>query len=141
MTTDFLSPQEPSSTFDPYEVGRRAVDRLKAAEGGSLSHHEAAARLALSLTDLREMLKQRKVVAWTDTNGYPRFPVWQFGPEGVLPGVGACLATLGKMDEWAVMRFFLTPNPSEEDKSALEFLREGDIKSALEMANRSCVHP
>lgn len=124
----------------PYELGRRAVERLKAAEGGALSRVEAAALLKISLPGLYGRVRRREVVAWTESNGKLRFPKWQFGDNGMLPGVQECLVELGKMDEWAVMRFFLTPNPSEEDRSALEFLREGQIERAVEMARRSAPH-
>ena len=130
----------PEEKFDPYEVGRRAVEALKLAEGGSLSRTEAAARLNLSLAGLYLRLQKRQIVAWTDANGRMRFPVWQFGANGMLPGIVDCLEALGRDDEWAVMRFFLTPVESMGSKSALTFLREGRIDLAKEMAERSGVH-
>ncbi len=130
----------PEEKFDPYEVGRRAVEALKLAEGGSLSRTEAAARLNLSLAGLYLRLQKRQIVAWTDANGRMRFPVWQFGANGMLPGIVDCLEALGRGDEWAVMRFFLTPNASMGFKSALTFLREGNVDAAKEMAKRSGVH-
>jgi len=123
----------PEEKFDPYEVGRRAVEALKLAEGGSLSRTEAAVRLNLSLAGLYLRLQKRQIVAWTDANGRMRF-------NGMLPGIVDCLEALGRGDEWAVMRFFLTPNASMGFKSALTFLREGNVDAAKEMAERSGVH-
>jgi hypothetical protein len=129
----------PDPDFDPYEAGRRAVELLKAAEGGALNPDEAAARLALSLADLHQLLSQRKVVAWTDPKGRPHFPVWQFNAVGVLPGIAACLDVLHD-DEWGVMRFFLTPAHSMGGATALGLLREGKIEDAMELAARASNH-
>lgn len=143
---DHRGPDRPPSSdkldtnFDPYEVGRRAVELLKAAEGGSISHDEAAARLGISLTDLRQLLKQRKIVAWTDPEGLSRFPVWQFDAGGILPGIADCLEVL-PADDWEVMRFFLAQRESMGCRSALSFLRDGNVGVAKEMAMRSSLHP
>jgi len=75
--TASASTRFPGGEFDPYEVGRRAVEALKLAEGGSLSRTEAAARLNLSLAGLYLRLQKRQIVAWTDANGRMRFAVWR----------------------------------------------------------------
>jgi len=125
---------------DPYEAGRQAIDALKEAEGGQVDRTKAAELLDISLAQLYNRIDQHKVVTWVDASGRYRFPKWQFGVNGMLQGVQDCLQLLGKADEWAVMRFFLTPSTAAGDASPLKLLRAGRIEEAKHIASLQCAH-
>ncbi len=126
--------------WDPIEEGRQMVESLKQAEGGPVDRVEAAKRLNLGLAQLYNRIKAtpKEVITWLDAAGRFRFPSWQFGVNGMLPGVKECLATLADpTDDWAVMRFFLTPAESAGGKSPLTLLRDGNIAEATALARQT----
>ena len=126
--------------WDPYEAGRRAVDAMKWVGGEPLSREDAAARLSISLASLYNRIKEREVVVWTDPAGRFRFPAWQFGVNGLMPGVVDCLKLLGTDDHWAVMRFFLTPSEMAGDVAPIELLRTNRIDEAKAVASAAGAH-
>lgn len=121
--------------WDPFKEGRRLVAFYRKAEGGSLDRRAAARRLELTLAELYTRVKQRKVLVWTDGAGRLRFPAWQFGVSGMLPGVTDCLRHLGR-DSWGHMRFFLTPAESAGGKTPLGLLRENRTGEAVALARQ-----
>jgi hypothetical protein len=137
-----IDDEEPGTDaqVDPYEAGRQAIDALKEAEGGHVDRTKAAELLDIGLAQLYNRLDQKKVVAWVDAAGRYHFPKWQFGVNGLLHGVSECLQILGKADEWAVMRFFLTPSTAAGDVSPLQLLRAGRIEEAKQIASQQSVH-
>lgn len=122
--------------WDPFAEGRRLVAFYREEEGGALDRRAAAGRLDLSLAQLYNRVKQRKVVVWTDGAGRLHFPAWQFGASGMLPGVADCLRHLGR-DSWGHMRFFLTPAESAGGKTPLELLRGNRIREAVDLARQT----
>lgn len=127
--------------WDPYAEGRKLVQQLKDAEGGGLDRNEAAERLSITIPALHNRRKRGGIVAWTD-GGADRFkfPSWQFGENGMLPGIEECLQALEGSDEWAIMRFFLFPSDMADGKRPLDLLREGRINDALELARARSIH-
>lgn len=125
--------------WDPFAAGRRAIEALKTAEGGAITPAEAALRLDIGRAQLYNRMKATRLVTWVDAAGRYRCPVWQFGINGLLPGVEECLSILAKLgtDEWAVMRFFLTESESAGGVSPLNLLRKGDVESAKQLATHA----
>jgi hypothetical protein len=116
------------------------VDELKEAEGGAENREFAASRLSLSLAQLYNRINAtpKRVVTWVDGAGRFRFPRWQFGVNGLLPGIEGCLAELSDpTDDWAVMRFFLTPAESAGEKSPLDLLRQSKVQEAITLARQT----
>lgn len=129
-----------STSWDPYEEGKKEVQQLKEAEGGGLDRNQAADRLSISIPALHSRRKQGRIVAWPDGGAHRfKFPRWQFGANGMLPGVEDCLQALRGSDEWAIMRFFLFPSESIGGKRPLDLLREGRIDEAVELAKSQSI--
>lgn len=113
------------------------VRALQQADGGALGQVETAERLGVTVDVLQVWTTKRQLVAWQDEARRFRYPVWQFGKHGLMPGVRDCLAELSGSDQWAAMRFFLTPSRQLGDRTPLALLRNGEIAAVLELA---CSH-
>jgi hypothetical protein len=132
---------EPAAgAWDPYEAGRQAVEALKQADGGAVDRNEAAQRLDIGLAQLYNRIKEKKVVTWVDAAGRYQFPRWQFGANGLLPGIQDCLQILAGSDAWAIMRFFLTPSESAGDVPPVHLLRTNRIEEAKKIAAVQAAH-
>jgi hypothetical protein len=126
--------------IDPIEHCLKIVEALKTAQGGAGNREYAAGRLSLSLRQLQRRISSipKSVVTWPDAKGRLRFPKWQFGTKGMLPGVEECLAELvDPSAHWAAMQFFLTPAESAGDQSPLDLLRKGRISDAVTLARQT----
>jgi hypothetical protein len=126
----------PRSQWDYLAEGRKMVRALKEAEGGALGRVDAALRLGVTVKALRLWTTNGQVVAWRDGAKRFRYPVWQFGEHGLMPGVRECLAELvsSGSDQWAVMRFFLAPSEQLGGRTPLALLRDGEIAGAVALA-------
>lgn len=121
----------PVPTADP---AREFIANLKSAEGGAANRAEAAALLGVSIATVHNRREARKLVAWPNGANRHHYPRWQFTPEGrILPGVEECLQALRPGDEWADMRFFLSPS-NIDGLRPLDLLRAGRREEALELA-------
>ena len=73
----------------------------------------------------------------TGRRGY-LYPAWQFGPEGMLPGLARVLAAIRTPDPWAKLVFMVNPNDRLGGESPVEVLRrqgESDLGRVLEAAS------
>jgi hypothetical protein len=107
--------------------GLRAKERLLAAEGGTLSATEVAQVLGISrqAVDLRR--KRGKLIGLVLGRHSSAYPAWQFGPEGVLPGLEGVLAELQRFDPWMQVAFMLGANDLLEGETPLAELRRGNL--------------
>jgi hypothetical protein len=126
--------------WDPYEAGRQAVEALKQAEGGAVDRNQAAKLLEIGKAQLYNRINGNKVVKWVDAAGRYQFPQWQFGTNGLIAGIQDCLQILAGVDEWAVMRFFLTPSEAAGNISPLNLLRAERIDEAKKIASAVGIH-
>lgn len=126
-----------SKKWDPFAEGRNVLEAMQQEEGGALNPKEAAQRLNLSVRTLVARAERNQLVAWREDKGLYRFPAWQFGTSGLLPGISECLEELAGHDQWAQMKFFLAESDYLQGRRPLDLLRDGQIKKALELA-RSC---
>ena len=118
-----------------------ARKKLELAEGGSLSAEEMAHALNRTRQGIDYLRKQRSLVAWHNTTGKWRYPVWQLTPDGqILPGIRECIKILSTTSEWEPIIFFLSPRHSLDGKRPLDLLRTGDITNAIKAAERHGGH-
>ncbi len=118
-----LSAEDPLA--DARLRGLEAKVRLLEDEGGTLSADEAAASLRISREAVNQRRRSGKLLALsTGRRGY-RYPVWQFGEEGVLPGFEVTLKELSVHGQWGRAAFFLGGNELLDGLRPLDLLRRG----------------
>jgi len=135
---EYLNTQNPK--WDPFAEGRKIVEDLKSLEGGAIGRTEAAKRLNVAIQTVHNWVENGRIVAWKDPAGRYRFPNWQFGADGILPGIRDCLAKIDSGDQWAVMIFFLIPSHYLGGKRPLDLIREGHPERAIELARSQSNH-
>ena len=133
-------PNTKNPKWDPFAEGRKIVEELKSLEGGAIERTEAAKRLNVAIQTLHNWVENGRIVAWKDPAGRYRFPNWQFGADGILPGIRDCLAEIDSGDQWAVMIFFLIPSHYLGGKRPLDLIREGHPEKAIELARSQPIH-
>lgn len=118
--------------------GLTAREKLKQAEGGSLSAGDAATRLGITKAAVLKRYQKGQLLGWRAAKqNSVRFPVWQFQEDQVLPGLDRVLRTFQAaawMDDWAKIGFFLRPLASIQGKRPLDLLRGGDVSRAAAYA-------
>ena len=117
--------------------GMEAREKLRNAEGGSLSAENAADLLGISKAAVLKRYLKGQIVAWREEKqNAVRFPRWQFDDRHVLNGLEEALDILrGKpLDDYGRMLFFLTNVGFLGGHRPLDCLRQGDIGSALQAA-------
>jgi hypothetical protein len=121
-----------------YARGPEVRKKLRAADGGSISTAEAAARLGISRSALLRRYRGGQVLGWIENDGAEvRFPVWQFEGAALLPGLTEVLAALKagcRLDDAGRMLFFRSEFGFLGSRRPLDFLRYGRIESALRAA-------
>ncbi len=123
-----------SSSLNPETEALIARMNVQRAEGGALSSNEIAKVLGLSRQAVDERRRRRKLVAWRMTDGKWRYPVWQFGAGGTLPGIVECLAALEYDDQASIMDFFLLKSEMLDGMRPLDMIRIGNMDKAIEAA-------
>lgn len=116
--------------------GMESRQRLKEAEGGSLSSDEAARLLGISKTAVLKRLEAGKLLAWREERlKAARFPSWQFNESGeLLAGLVSTLACLNEnrtLDAWARILFFLQNRADLDGRRPLDQLRRGEVEVVL----------
>jgi hypothetical protein len=120
--------------------GLLARQRLTEAEGGSISAPEVARILGLTRQGVDYQRREGLLIAWRTSEGRWHYPVWQFSPHGMLPGIRECLKELETDPEWGAMIFFLSRRDSLGGKRPLDLLKEGRLEEALSAARRHLRH-
>jgi len=62
------------------------------------------------------------------------YPSWQFGDDGVLPGLEEVLQDLGSHDSWTQVGFFLNGNVRLGDETPLAELKRGHAEAVRRAA-------
>jgi hypothetical protein len=127
-------------------ANRDAIDRalrrgiaerqiLEEEEGGSRSSEELAEFLNMTRQAIDQRRKARKLIAWQDSAGHWRFPVWQLNRNGQpyddLPPILDELPG----DSWSDMIFFLSESEALKARP-LDLLRKGQGKRVRVAAMR-----
>ena len=89
---------------------------------------EAARFLGISRNAMIAHVESGHVVTWTDKQGEPRLPRWQFDATGgMVTGIRQVLEIFRSRDEWRVMRYFLGLRVALDNKRPLDLLRAGEV--------------
>lgn len=118
-----------SRPFDPNEMGRQMVEKLKAAEGGAWTGSELFEQFELTPANLHKRRKEHRIVFWRDAQHQFHYPKWQFTLAGALTaGIDKVLRIFNSSDEWRIMRYFLVPRHQLDGRSPLDSLRSGEVE-------------
>lgn len=121
--------------------GVLARRRLEEAEGGSITTEQVAANLGITRQAVDARRQRGHLVAWRTNDKKWRFPVWQFGSDGLpLNGLAECIRSTELDNEWSAMIFFLSAAESLEGLRPLDLLRDGRTNEALAYAERYARH-
>jgi len=117
--------------------GLEARRRLLEAEGGTFSADEVAGLLGISREAVNQRRRAGRLLALsTGRRGY-RYPAWQFGEEGVLPGFERALKELAVRGQWGRAAFFLGGNARLGGRRPLDLLQRGgpeDVEAVVDAA-------
>ena len=116
-----------------------ARGNLKEEEGGSVSAEEARAFMGgITKQAVLDRYKKGRLLGWRETRqNAVRFPVWQFTPQGVLPGLEDVIAILRRspsVNDWGLVLFFLNKREALGGERPLDVLRRGDVKAVTAAA-------
>jgi hypothetical protein len=115
--------------------GIKAERRLLDEYGGTLTGEQVGGILGIGRQAVDKRRRTGTLIALsTGRHGY-RYPAWQFTKAGTpLPGLEDVLQALSPHDEWMQAAFFVSKNPRLSDKTPIELLKSGDLRSVLEAA-------
>lgn len=114
--------------------GLRTRAQLLEAEGGTLPLREVAERLGVVQRSVEERRRAGLLLAFPVRGIRYRYPRWQFGPDGMLPGFEEALMALETPNPWARAAFFLARNLYLDGASPLAALRRGHVVDVLRAA-------
>jgi hypothetical protein len=110
-------------------------DKMKLAEGGSLTAIEVAARLGLSETTVLEHYTRGQLLAWREARArILRFPSWQFQADHVIAGLAEVLQVLNRekwLDDFGRIGCFLCTFGMLDGLRPLDCLRTNRKDKAL----------
>jgi hypothetical protein len=98
----------------------------------TISSARAAEILGVSAQTVRNRMQRGKILAVRERGDY-RFPIWQFdtgGEDGVIRGLPRALNEL-ELPPISKLRWLTHPNPSLDDRTPLDVLRQGDIETVI----------
>jgi excisionase family DNA binding protein len=128
---------EDVSVQDARLVQARAAAAYEKLRSTSLTVEEAARRLGVNASRIRQRLADRSLYGLKDGNAW-LLPAFQFGSRALVPGVSAVLRKLPRdMSPLAAARWFTSPNPDlctrdidERPLSPLQWLFGGNPPQA-----------
>jgi uncharacterized protein YunC (DUF1805 family) len=113
--------------------GIAARDDVLHAEGGTVDVSAAAHMAGISRQAMERRRQRRTVLALSmGRRGY-RYPVWQFTPSGVLPGLESVVRLFADDGGWAAANWLLARN-SRLGARPLDLLRQGEIEEVGQAA-------
>jgi len=102
---------EPVSEEEVAVVQVRAASAFQELRASSLTVDEAAARLGVNTSRIRQRLAARSLYGLKDGNTW-LLPAFQFASSGLVPGVGVVVRKMPPdIGALAAVRWFTTPNP------------------------------
>jgi hypothetical protein len=115
--------------------GRAVREKMKLAEGGSITTAEVAVRLGLSEAVVLEQCARGRLLAWREGRArILRFPVWQFQGDQLLAGLKEVLKVLNRdkrLDDFGRIGFFLCTFGRLDGLRPLDCLRTNRKDKAL----------
>lgn len=109
-------------------------NKLLEEEGGCITADSVKDLLHISRQAVNQRREAGTLVAVNTGGGAFLFPVWQFGEEGILPGLLEVLRELKDCDPWMRFMFFLGKNPVLRGRTPLQALRAGNTEKVLQAA-------
>jgi hypothetical protein len=114
---------EPASEQEVAVVQARAASAFQELRDSSLNVDEAAARLRVNTSRVRQRLGERSLYGLKDGNTW-LLPAFQFRPKGLVPGVGVVVRSMPPdISPLAAAQWFTSPNPDlctrDEDERPL----------------------
>ncbi len=114
--------------------GLHACRQLLEAEGGVLTGEEVAGLLHLTRQAVDKRRRAGRLLGISlGRRGYV-YPAWQFGRNGVLPGLEAVLVDLREHDPWMQAGFFLNGHTRLGGKPPVAELRRGHVEAVRRAA-------
>lgn len=107
---------------------RRAKRDVLKRAGGTYDAAEVARLLCVSDDEVRQRLRDGRLIALYDQADTPRFPRVQFTDDGVLPGLELVLAAMHVRGAWMRLQLFL-------DDDVIGALRDGRTGDAVMAAD------
>jgi len=102
---------EPVSEEDVAVVQAHAASAFQELRDGSLTVDEAASRLRVNTSRVRQRLGERSLFGLKDGNTW-LLPAFQFRPKGLVPGVGVVVRSMPlDISPLAAAQWFMSPNP------------------------------
>ena len=132
----------PETAIDPIESaalsGADVAREMLTLEGGVWGVQRVAAHLMISRQAVDKRVRRNQLLAVAPGDTLQRFPVWQFTPEGVLPGIDEVLAVLADrgVGVWGRLLFVLSQQDDMVEARPLDALRQGDREGVLRAARR-----
>ncbi|MDQ2831784.1 MAG: hypothetical protein M3Y74_22395 [Chloroflexota bacterium] len=128
---DILRADDP--LIDAKLRGLHARDDILGAEGGTVDVEAAARALGISRQAVDRRRRANTLLGLpVGRRGY-RYPLWQFAPPGVLPGLAPVLRRLAADGPWFSAAWLLGPN-SRLGTRPLDILRNGDSDAVMQAA-------
>lgn len=97
-------------------------------DGGTISVDEVAQRLGVTRQAVDKRRRAGRLLALPIGFSRYAYPVWQFGPSGMLPGFEEVLAELSSVDPWTRAAFFLGENTYLDGERPLDEIRRGNVE-------------
>lgn len=123
---------------DPFAAARlrdlELREGLIKAEGGTLSADQVAKRLGITRQAVDKRRRMGRLIAVPIGQHRYAYPVWQFDPSGILPGLEDVLAELSLPDPWTRLAFFLGENTYLSGARPLDELRKGNVDAVRRAA-------
>jgi hypothetical protein len=113
-----------------YEAKRKLIEQ----NGGTLSAEKVGELLGITRQTVEKRRQTGKLLALSiGRHGY-RYPAWQFGESGTLPGLDQVLSVLASHDQWMQIAFFVSGNSRLNNRAPREILAAGEIDRVLSAA-------
>lgn len=122
-------------------VLHRSFERRRQLLDGAITAPEVAKLLGTSRQTPHDRLEKGTLLAVVD-RGSPRFPLWQFDPEGpdsVIAGLPEALRALN-VGPLAKVSWLTRPNPYLDGEAPIDVLRRGEKDRVVELAGAVGVH-
>lgn len=128
---DILRPDDP--LIDAKLRGIAARDDILQAEGGAVDVEAAARILGISRQAVDRRRRRHTLLGLpVGRRGY-RYPLWQFTPSGVIPGLDAVLRYFVEDGPWFSAGWLLVTN-SRLGARPLDVLKNGDVDAVMQAA-------
>jgi hypothetical protein len=133
---------KPADSYAPGPKGRALLlgrtikeSDLQAADG-TFSLNEVMAMLQISRQAVDKKVKQDALLAVPGPSNERRYPVCQFRPDGVVPGLRAVLRALPSRDPWFRLNFLVNPEQRLNGQRPCDVLQRGNPGLVIAAADR-----